>query len=66
MSFDAGIAQERLGILDGVGANAGLLEGFELPTGEIERFGDLDGLMSVIAGDENGFHKVPFGAKHCS
>ena len=55
MSFDAGITQKGLGILDGVGVNACLLEGFELPTGEIERFGDLDGLMSVIAGDENGF-----------
>ena len=66
MSFDAGIAQERLGILDGVGVNTSLLESFELPTGEIKRFGNLNSLVSVIAGDENGFHKVPFGAKHCS
>ena len=60
MSFDAGIAQKRLSILDGIGVNAGLLEGFELPTGKIERFGDLDGLMGVIAGDENGFHDGSF------
>ncbi len=34
MSFDAGIAQERLGILGGVRVNTSLLEGFELPTGK--------------------------------
>lgn len=63
MSFNAGIAQKRLGILDGVGVNTSLLEGFELPTGEIERFSNLNGLVSVVAGNKHGFHNGSFRAE---
>ena len=51
MGFDAGVSQKRFGILDRIGLNVGLLEGFKLPAGKIERFGDFDGFVSVVAGN---------------
>ena len=58
--LDARIAQKRIGVLYGVRIDPQLAQRFELPTGEIQRFGNLAGLVGIVACDDDSLHRMPF------